>query len=66
MGFFYTQGFMVELNSAVGTIEHERKEEALERLIEQVSKYPEALGDYRKKLANKGIDTVGKVSPTNT
>ncbi|MBM7096491.1 UPF0236 family protein [Bacillus sp. H-16] len=56
----------MELNSAVGTIEHERKEEALERLIEQVSKYPEALGDYRKKLANKGIDTVGKVSPTNT
>jgi hypothetical protein len=48
---------MLELNSAVGTIEHEKKEERLEKLIEQLSQYPEALGDYREKLKSKGINT---------
>lgn len=52
-------GLMVELNSAVGTIGHEKKEEQLEALISQLSKYPEALCDYRKKLEGKGIDTTG-------
>ncbi|WP_440897454.1 ISLre2 family transposase [Amphibacillus sp. Q70] len=51
------EGFMVELNSAVGTLENEKKEEELEALIAQLSKYPKALGDYRKKLEKKGIDT---------
>jgi glycosyltransferase involved in cell wall biosynthesis len=51
------EGFMVELNSAVGTIGHEKKEERLEELIAQLSQYPEALGDYREKLKGKGIDT---------
>ncbi|WP_347568873.1 ISLre2 family transposase [Evansella sp. AB-P1] len=50
-------GFMVELNSAVGTIEHEKKEQRLEGLIAQLSQYPEALGDYREKLKQKGINT---------
>lgn len=54
-----SEGFMVELNSAVGTIEHERKEEQLEELISQLSQYPEALEDYREKLKEKGIDTTG-------
>ena len=49
-------GFMVELNSAVGTLEHEKKEERLEALIAQLSQYPEALGDYREKLKDKGIN----------
>src|SRR5699024_6680060 len=40
------RGFMVELNSAVGTLENEKKEERLEELIGQLSQYPEALGDY--------------------
>jgi hypothetical protein len=53
------EGLMVELNSAVGTIGHEKKEEQLERLISQLSQYPEALEDYRKKLKKKGIDTEG-------
>lgn len=48
---------MVELNSAVGTLENEKKEERLEELIAQLSQYPEALGDYREKLKGKGIDT---------
>ncbi|WP_277678812.1 ISLre2 family transposase [Gracilibacillus dipsosauri] len=51
------KGFMVELNSAVGTLENEKKEERLEELIAQLSQYPEALGDYREKLKKKGIDT---------
>ena len=53
------EGFMVELNSAVGTLENEKKEEWLETLITQLSQYPEALGDYRETLENIGIDTAG-------
>lgn len=48
---------MVELNSAVGTLEDEREEEALADLIRQLSQYPEALGDYRTWLSEQGIDT---------
>jgi len=51
------EGFMTELNSAVGTLENEKKEERLETLIAQLSQYPEALGDYREKLEERGIDT---------
>ena len=54
-----SEGFMVELNSAVGTLESEKKEEQLEVLITQLSQYPEALEDYREKLKEKGIDTTG-------
>ena len=31
-------------NSAVGTLDHEKREERLEELIKQLSHYPEALG----------------------
>jgi len=51
------EGLMTELNSAVGTLEDERKEEALADLIQQYSKYPEALGDYREWLNKQEIDT---------
>jgi len=51
------EGFMIELNSAVGTLGDEKKEEQLESLISQLSQYPEALEDYREKLKKKGIDT---------
>src|SRR5699024_7379928 len=54
-----SHGFMVELNSAVGTLGDEQKEEELEELIAQISQYPEALDDYRNKLKNKGMDTKG-------
>ncbi len=47
---------MVELNSAVGTMGHEKKEERLEELIAQLSQYPEALEDYREALKEKGIE----------
>src|SRR5699024_12728981 len=50
-------GFMVELNSAVGTFENEKKEERLEALLAQLSQYPEALGDYRDILHERGIKT---------
>lgn len=51
------EGLMLELNSAEGTIGDEKKEERLERLIAQLSQYPEALEDYRERLKEKGIDT---------
>lgn len=54
-----SEGLMVELNSAVGTLGDERKEELLEALIGQLSKYPEALGDYREWLRAKEIDAEG-------
>lgn len=52
-------GFMVELNSAVGTLTDDKKEEALSDLIRQLSQYPEALGDYRTWLSEHGVDTDG-------
>ena len=52
-------GFMVELNSAVGTLADDKKEEVLADLIRQLSQYPEALGDYRVWLGNQEIDTSG-------
>ncbi|PLR80590.1 MULTISPECIES: ISLre2 family transposase [Bacillus] len=48
---------ITELNSAVGTLETEAQEKRLEELIHQLEQYPEALGDYRKWLKEKGIDT---------
>src|SRR5699024_7262728 len=51
------QGFMVELNSAVGTFENEKKEERLKELLAQLSQYPEASGDYRDILHERGINT---------
>src|SRR5699024_4584101 len=53
------EGFLTELNSAVGTIGHELKEKRLEELINQLSQYPEALRDYRERLREKGINTEG-------
>ncbi len=53
------EGFMTELNSAVGTLENEKREERLEELIAQLSQYPDALGDYCERLKGKGIDTTG-------
>lgn len=50
---------LIELNSAVGTLETEAKEESLEELIQQLENYPKALGDYRVWLKKHGIDTKG-------
>lgn len=50
---------LVELNSAVGTLKNEAQEERLESLIRQLSQYPEALGDYRWWLRERGIETDG-------
>lgn len=50
---------IIELNSAVGTLESESKEERLEALISQLEQYPKALGDYRVWLKEQGIDTEG-------
>lgn len=53
------QKLLVELNSAMGTLEKEDQEERLAQLIRQLEKYPEALGDYRKWLKEKGIEIDG-------
>jgi len=53
------EGLIVELNTAVGTLGHERKEQRLEELIAQLSQYPESLRDYRERLREKGIETEG-------
>ncbi|MBP3040007.1 ISLre2 family transposase [Bacillaceae bacterium Marseille-Q3522] len=50
---------LLELNSAVGTLEQESKEKRLEELIHQLEKYPEALGDYRNWLKEQGVETEG-------
>src|SRR5699024_12290831 len=51
------KGFMVELYSAVGTFENKKKEERLKELLAQLSQYPEALGDYRDILHERGLKT---------
>src|SRR5699024_8544643 len=51
------EGLMVELNSAGGTLEKERKEERLEELITQPAQQPAALGDYREQWNENGIET---------
>lgn len=56
---FNPEKLLVELNSAVGTLENESKEKSLEDLIKQLEKYPEALGDYRKWLKKQGIKVDG-------
>ena len=48
---------ITELNSAVGTLEDEKKEERLEALIHQLEQYPEALGDYREWLQAQEIES---------
>ena len=53
------EGLLIELNSAVGTLDTEKKEEDLEALINQLSQYPDALGDYRMWLRDQGISTEG-------
>ncbi|MDQ0158041.1 ISLre2 family transposase [Robertmurraya andreesenii] len=50
---------LVELNSAIGTLETEVQEERLEGFIQQLEKYPEALTDYRKWLKEQGFSTEG-------
>src|SRR5690606_501364 len=50
---------LLELNSAVGTMEKDSKEKDLENLISQLEQYPEALGDYRVWLEEQGINTKG-------
>lgn len=57
------EGFLVELNSAVGTLDSDQKEERLEDFIHQLSQYPEAIGDYRKWLKEKGIEDIGSYRP---
>lgn len=52
-----TEGFLMELNSAVGTLEEEQLEERLDLLIEHLSKHSRALGDYREWLEEQGVDT---------
>lgn len=56
---YNAERLLLELNSAVGTLEDEQKEEDLEAFINQLEQYPEALTDYRKWLEKKDIDITG-------
>jgi len=51
--------FLLELNSAVGTLKDEVKEEKLIDWIEFLTKHKQALTDYRKWLISKNIETTG-------
>lgn len=53
------EALLVALNSAVGTLESQTKEDRLSDLIQQLEQYPEALGDYRDWLKTQGINTEG-------
>lgn len=50
---------IIELTSAVGTMETEEQEERLEKLIVHLTKHKEALKDYRWWLEEKGESTEG-------
>lgn len=54
-----SEKLLVELNSAIGTLETDEHEQRLEALVRQLEKYPEALTDYRNWLKNQGIETQG-------
>src|SRR5690625_7925706 len=41
-------GLMIEVSTAVGTIDHEGKKQQLEELITQLSQYTEPMTDYRE------------------
>lgn len=51
------QKLFLELNSAVGTMETDEKEEELVKLIAFLERHKKALGDYRDWLKEKGIPT---------
>lgn len=56
---YNAERLLIELNSAVGTMEDNQQEEDLEAFINQLEQYPEALTDYRKWLKEKNIDING-------
>src|SRR5699024_7794959 len=59
LSYYNWECFIVELNSAVATFESEKKGDRLKGIITQLAQAPNALGDYREKLKNQGINTDG-------
>lgn len=50
---------LLELHSAIGTLETEEAEGPLEALIQFLEKHKKGLMDYRKWLREQGVDTTG-------
>ncbi|EPR27797.1 hypothetical protein I656_02563 [Geobacillus sp. WSUCF1] len=53
------EGLLVELNSAVGTLEDEGKEQQLAALIRRIESMPGCIRDYQKWLSEQGVETAG-------
>ena len=51
------EALLLELNSAVGTLGNEKKEEKLEALLKQLTAHPDGLKDYREWLKQHNINT---------
>ncbi|KYD31433.1 hypothetical protein B4114_3167 [Geobacillus stearothermophilus] len=49
----------MELNSAVGTLEDEGKEQQLAALIRRIESMPGCIRDYREWLSEQGVETTG-------
>ncbi|MED4978959.1 ISLre2 family transposase, partial [Geobacillus stearothermophilus] len=53
------EGLLVELNSAVGTLGDEGKEQQLAALIRRIESMPGCIRDYREWLSEQGVETTG-------
>ncbi|WP_231559879.1 ISLre2 family transposase [Geobacillus sp. FSL W8-0032] len=53
------EGLLVELNSAIGTLGDEAKEEQLAEMIRRIEAMPGCIRDYREWLSAQGVETAG-------
>ena len=53
------EGLLVELNSAVGTLEDEAKEKQMAAMIRRIESMPGCIRDYREWLSEQGVETTG-------
>ncbi|GAD13443.1 hypothetical protein GBL_1660 [Geobacillus kaustophilus GBlys] len=53
------EGILVELNSTVGTLEDEAKEQQLAAMIRRIESMPGCIQDDREWLSEQGVETTG-------
>ncbi|WP_237746949.1 ISLre2 family transposase [Geobacillus vulcani] len=53
------EGLLVELNSAIGTLGDEAKEQQLAEMIRRIESMPGCIRDYREWLSAQGVETAG-------
>jgi hypothetical protein len=53
------EGLLVELNSAIGTLKDEAKEQQLVTMIGRIESMPGCIRDYREWLSEQGVETTG-------